>query len=427
MNNQIILKLKKKLEDVTASQIVDVETQRNALKEDLQYYVLNFIYHHPVYSNWTMYGGSALRICHGLDRMSVDLDFEIEDDCSQDFLVELKKEIKSHFSTVYNTDAQFLTIKISGSRGLRLNFNIGEALGINHPSKQVHVKVDLNCFTAPKVMTERIPINRDQLSFVIKTYNMSALMASKIVAIFQRGTRGVGTAVYEEKGREIYDLLWYMQKKIIPDFDYLSAKRVDISDLRRLFDKLTIQMNKVNQENLTQDLKPLFLDQTYIVNWLKNWLEQYLYLLKSYTINQVSVIREIVIHQDFRSDIFSFAYYYQTTDKKTVRIIYAISDYWITFGDGDISVAIDESIVSLVTFSADGSSSRPASEEKLKQYATLFYQKTEAYLKKTNREMLSDVISTKVIRMTADNLNRNEQIVLTRSALLSCELDDLLK
>ena len=66
MNNQIILKLKKKLEDVTASQIVDVETQRNALKEDLQYYVLNFIYHHPVYSNWTMYGGSALRICHGL-------------------------------------------------------------------------------------------------------------------------------------------------------------------------------------------------------------------------------------------------------------------------------------------------------------------------------------------------------------------------
>ena len=256
---------------------------------------------------------------------------------------------------------------------------------------------------------------------------MSALMASKIVAIFQRGTRGVGTAVYEEKGRDIYDLLWYMQKKIIPDFDYLSAKRVDISDLRRLFDKLTIQMNKVNQENLTQDLKPLFLDQTYIVNWLKNWLEQYLYLLKSYTINQVSVIREIVIHQDFRSDIFSFAYYYQTTDKKTVRIIYAISDYWITFGDGDISVAIDESIVSLVTFSADGSSSRPASEEKLKQYATLFYQKTEAYLKKTNREMLSDVISTKVIRMTADNLNRNEQIVLTRSALLSCELDDLLK
>jgi len=29
--------------------------------------------------------------------------------------------------------------------------------------------------------------------------------------------------------------------------------------------------------------------------------------------------------------------------------------------------------------------------------------------------------------MTADNLNRNEQILLNKAALLSCELDDLLK
>jgi len=41
--------------------------------------------------------------------------------------------------------------------------------------------------------------------------------------------------------------------------------------------------------------------------------------------------------------------------------------------------------------------------------------------------MLGDAIITKVIRMTADNLNQKEQIVLNKSALLSCELDDLLK
>ncbi len=32
-----------------------------------------------------------------------------------------------------------------------------------------------------------------------------------------------------------------------------------------------------------------------------------------------------------------------------------------------------------------------------------------------------------VSRLTADNLNQEEQIVLNKSALLSCELDDLLK
>jgi len=69
----------------------------------------------------------------------------------------------------------------------------------------------------------------------------------------------------------------------------------------------------------------------------------------------------------------------------------------------------------------------PATQKKLKRYATLFYQKTENYLKKTNHIMLGDSIVTKVIRMTADNLNQKEQIVLNKSVLLSCELDDLLK
>jgi hypothetical protein len=41
--------------------------------------------------------------------------------------------------------------------------------------------------------------------------------------------------------------------------------------------------------------------------------------------------------------------------------------------------------------------------------------------------MIGEIINTKLIRMTADNLNQKEQIVLNKSALISCELDDLLK
>ena len=60
------------------------------LKEELQYYVLDFIYHHPEYSHWIMYGGSALRIIHKLNRMSVDLDFDISHEVTTKFLEELK-------------------------------------------------------------------------------------------------------------------------------------------------------------------------------------------------------------------------------------------------------------------------------------------------------------------------------------------------
>jgi len=427
MSERLTSILKRKLEDLATYGGLDAETRRNALKEELQYYVLNFIYHHQEYNNWIMYGGSALRIIHGLDRMSVDLDFEVSHAVTEKFLEKLKKEVDQHFANTYGTNADFLTIKTTKERGLLMKFTVGEELSFGHSSKQIHIKIDLNHFVAPKTVTERRPINRDQLSFVIITYNMSALMASKIAAIFLRGTRGIGDAIYEEKGRDIYDLLWYMNKKVVPDFDYLTAKDIDVKDPRALFDKLTIQVNKVSDKNLEQDLEPLFMDKNYIRNWLKNWRESYLRLLDEYKIRTIKELESIGIHQDFRTDTFSFVYWYKTEDGGSIRIVYNLSEYWIIYGEGNLQIEADKKLESKIEFRSNGSSSRPTPEEKLKQYATLFYQKTEKYFKKTNGVMLGDAIITKVIRMTADNLNQKEQIVLNKSALLSCELDDLLK
>lgn len=427
MSEQITTILKRKLEDLANYGGLDAETRRNALKEELQYYILNFIYHHPEYNNWIMYGGSALRIIHGLDRMSVDLDFEISRAVTEKFLEKLKKEINEYFANTYGTNADFLAVKTNKGRGLLLKFTVGEELSFGHPSKQIHIKIDLNHFVAPKTVTERRPINRGQLSFVIITYNMSALMASKIAAIFLRGTRGVGDATYEEKGRDIYDLLWYMNKKVVTDFDYISAKDINIKDPRALFDKLTIQVNKVGDKNLEQDLEPLFVDKNYIRNWLTNWRESYLRLLDEYKIRAIKELERISVHQDFRTDTFSFVYWYATGDGESIRIVYNLSEYWIMFGKGNLQIEVDKSLEDKMEFRNNGVSSRQTPEEKLKQYATLFHQKTEKYFKKTNGVMLGDAIITKIIRMTADNLNQKEQIVLNKSALLSCELDDLLK
>ena len=424
MSEQILTTLKRKLEDLSAYGEVDAETKRNTLKEELQFYVLNFIYHHPEYSKWIMYGGSALRIIHELDRMSVDLDFEVAHAITEKFLEELKKEIEKHFVSTYGTEPGFLTIKITTGRGLLLKFNVGKELSISHPSKQVHVKIDLNHFTAPKTVTERRPINRDQLSFVITTYNMSVLMASKIAAIFLREQRGVGKSIYDYKGRDIYDLLWYMNKKATPDFDYLVAKGVDVNDPKALFDRLTIDILNYEKMDalLKEDLLPLFEKRAYIENWLKNWRESYLRLLDGYKINTVTTLESIGVHQDFNTDNFSFVYWYRTEEGGSVRIVYTVSDYWIDFREGDLPTKINDKIIQLVEGDI-----KDRLSDKLKQYVTLLYEKTEAYFKKTNRVMLGDSIITKVIRTTADNLNQREQIVLNKSALLSCELDDLLK
>lgn len=422
MSEQLIAILKKKLDDLVTHSDMDAETLRNALKEELQFYVLNFIYHHPQYNKWIMYDGSALRIIHGLDRMSVDLDFEITEKITKDFLEELKKEIEAHFLRTYNTQPNFLTVKVVSERGLLLKFHAGEALNLGHPSNQVHVKVDLNHFAPQKEATKRQPINHGQLSFVILTYKMSTLMASKLAAIFLRGTRGVGKALYQEKGRDIYDLLWYMNNKIVPNLDYLLAKNVkEAKDLRTLFDKLTIKMNAVSDTNLKQDLLPLFLNRTDIENWLENWRESYLQRLKSYKICTVTTLELIEVYQLCRHDKFLFTYTYNTTEEeKTCDIQFKITSDWVEDLTQELPITIDSNINCLFTIHS-------SYRDRLKQYATLFYQKIENYLNKTNMIMMGRSIDTKLIRMTANRLNQKEQILLNKSALLSCKLEDLLK
>ena len=428
MSEQIKTILKRKLDDLASYGEVDVETRRNALKEDLQFYVLKFIYHHPEYNKWIMYGGSALRIIHGLDRMSVDLDFEISHSITEKFLEELKKEIEDYFTNTYGAGADFLTIKITTGRGLLLKFHVGDEMSSGHPSKQVHVKIDLNHFVAPKTVTERRPINQDQLSFVILTYNMSALMASKLAAIFLRGTRGIGSATYEEKGRDIYDLLWYMNKKVVPDLDYLVAKGIDVKDPRMIFDKLTLQMNKVSNENLKQDLSPLFLNRGFIENWLKNWRESYLRLLDDYKIRTVIELDHCMVEKNFRTDIFSFVYWYKTKEDVLIKVKYTVSDDTVDVNDDSLSFNVKGVQMPKTSFYSDETKGISSTmETKLVPYIKLFFQKTEKYFEKTNKIVLGDNLVTKVIRMTADGLNQKEQIVLNKSTLLSCELDDLLK
>ena len=92
-----------------------------------------------------------------------------------------------------------------------------------------------------------------------------------------------------------------------------------------------------------------------------------------------------------------------------------------------MTIEIDRNIDKIIKITRDGVSTQSLPEDTLKQYAALFYKKTENYLKKTNRIMLGRSRDTKLIRMTAEHLNQKEQIILNKSALLSCELEDLLK
>jgi len=68
---------------------------KNHIKEYLQLHVLDFIYNSPVGKSFLFTGGSCLRICYGLNRLSEDIDFDLTRD------IELKtvaQNLFEHFS-----------------------------------------------------------------------------------------------------------------------------------------------------------------------------------------------------------------------------------------------------------------------------------------------------------------------------------------
>jgi predicted nucleotidyltransferase component of viral defense system len=422
MSEKIIAALKNKLNELAPGLANGPDVRLNAIKEELQYYVLNFIYHHPEYQKWVMYGGSALRIIHGLDRMSVDLDFEINDEVTDDLLSGLKNDLENYFVKDHGVGKDFLFFKTTEGRGLTLKFAIGKQLNLGTASDLVHVKIDLNPSTTLKTVTERRPIAHGQFSFVILTYNMSALMASKIAAILLRPIRGVGDKTYGEKGRDIYDLLWYMGRTTIPDLDYLKAKGVQIDNLKDLLSvKLVLKMNNVSQENLKEDLTPLFDNPVQIESWLKNWRELFINYLKKYEIRTIKGLKGITINQDSSSLIYIFAFRYEAEGGWPVRIVYQLS--WLRCRVEELDISADDKILGQIEYLSGIANPKQALRAKLEKYATLFSRKNTDYFKKSNHVVIGDVMETKLISTT----NSGEQLRLTKEALLSCGLEDLLK
>jgi hypothetical protein len=429
MNNLILSTIKDKLDNIQlADSLISSDIKRNIVKEVLQYYVLNFIYHHSQYKEWVMYGGSALRICHGLDRMSVDLDFEIADNINNTFLNKLEEELKEYFYSNYNINKDLLTFSTTNNRGITLKFHLADVLNINSASKQIHVKIDLNNFVAPSsVRTKYFAQNKYQLSFVIKTYNMPALMASKIAAIFLRGERGVGKNIFNEKGRDIYDLLWYMKKQIIPKTDYLRAKDVkEAKDLETLFNELTKKMKKVSDNNLKEDLSPLFVNQEYIKNWLKNWRISYDNYLVNYQIKKVENFVEVYISKDRINNIYFLDFTYKTEDDEEIDIRYNLSESWLRSQEGKINIEASDELLKSIRYHEEKIKIQDK-DDKLERFAELFLRKNKDYFNKNNNLIIGDRLETKNIYMPKSNINYIQEVSINKLKLLKIELDDLLK
>lgn len=267
------------------------EDYKNAFKEIIQEIALLGLARHNFFDRAAFYGGTALRIGHGLGRFSEDLDFTLlktdPDFNLKNFLkgiedelivydLKLNAEIKektkeSDVESAFikgNTIEMLISIEGWEKKKIPLNKNDGI---------KIKIEIDINPPT-PSGNTETKYLT-SPINFSYKVLALPSLFSGKIHAVLCRK--------YESgriKGRDCYDFIWYMNKGIMPDMEYLEAKLVQsrhwnknqkltISELKRLLEN---KFSEIDWEEAKKDVTP-FIKDTFELNvWSKEFFIQLL-------------------------------------------------------------------------------------------------------------------------------------------------------
>lgn len=201
----------------------------NALREIFQELALLGLWRGKFFEHAAFYGGTSLRILHGLDRFSEAMDFSlIRPDAAFDFSpygAFVEKELAAWGFPVSvevcqktaNSAIESAFLKAQTLQQMMVIEASANVLGGLHRNQVLKIKVEVDTDppsdfeTETKFLLQPIP-------FAIRTYKLPSLFAGKMHALL---CRKWGRRV---KGRDWYDLVWYVAKGVPLDLRHLSAR-----------------------------------------------------------------------------------------------------------------------------------------------------------------------------------------------------------
>jgi len=235
---------------------------KNALKEIMQEIALLGLSRQNFFQTASFYGVTALRIAHQLGRFSEDLDFTLEKpDLSFDvssYLKGIEDEFKAYGLKLSADKKQKVTD--TGMDSAFLKANTLEHLlmieGVKNPSSgtnkndliKIKLEVDINP-PLPSGQTEILYL-LEPIPFSYRTLTLPCLFGGKLHALICREYKGGRI-----KGRDYYDFIWYITKKVKPDLAYLKGKLCESG------------VWKKESEFTSEDLKALLMKKFETTDW----------------------------------------------------------------------------------------------------------------------------------------------------------------
>lgn len=223
--------------------------RRFLLREYLQYKILEIVFSGPHADKLIFLGGTCLRIVHGNQRFSEDLDFDNFGLSETDFK-EISNDIDRRLTLVgYEVEVR------SVSRGAfhcyirfpKILFQQGLS---GYEVEKILIQLDTEAQHF-EFIPESVILNKFDVFSRIAVTPLSLLMAQKCYAILNRP---------RNKGRDFFDLVFLMGKNVSPDYDYLNFKR-GISDGAALKSKLLQKCHELNMAEMARDVAPFLFSE----------------------------------------------------------------------------------------------------------------------------------------------------------------------
>ncbi|MFA5143010.1 MAG: nucleotidyl transferase AbiEii/AbiGii toxin family protein [Candidatus Omnitrophota bacterium] len=230
----------------------------NKLRETLQLLTLKFIQDKGYFNNLAFVGGTALRFLYDMRRFSEDLDFSVFDAKGYDFtdiVRVLEREFDLNGLKIETKPAVKKTVRSS-----MLKFpGLLKSTGLSPLASQtlsIKIKADSNSPCGWHL--EKTLVNK-LYALNISHFDLASLYAAKLHACFFRKY---------VKGRDFYDLLWYLGKKVKPNYQLLNNAITQTQgrdykiDENNIMDFLTERVESVDFSAAKKDVERFLQDKS---------------------------------------------------------------------------------------------------------------------------------------------------------------------
>ena len=255
------------------------QERRNAIFEVNQQVILAGLYNGGFFDVAAFYGGTCLRIFHGLQRFSEDMDFSLlTPDDKFDFTkyfqpiidefaivgreVEIKKKDKKGFGKVE-------------SAFLKDNTDVYDVSFQTDKSIKIKIEVDtqppLNFRTEQKLLLQ-------PHSFMTRCFTLPDLFAGKMHALVYRGWKN------RVKGRDWYDFEWYVRHNVSLDFTHLAERCKQFNNenitLELFKEKLIERLSTADIKQVKEDVLPFVRNPKELDIWSNDYFVQLADMMK---------------------------------------------------------------------------------------------------------------------------------------------------